>query len=698
MTMSTIESLLKNDNRVTVEVASGDALDVRRFAIRERMSELFTVTVTAVSNILDVKFDEVIGKEASFTLRTDWTTRVYRGVASAMRLVRVDDEGLATYQLELRPRAWLMGHRTNFRIFQYMSELAIVSQLLGEWGVPFSARVDGGAHKGRKFRVQYGESDLVFVQRMLEDAGISYSFELGEATTMVLDDAPEAREAAHAGVRFFDEPQVVDVPFVTKLAVGQRVRPGAAAIGDLDYRRPSASQPRLASSRGLAVETSLEQFDHEPGAFLYEGGGGGATPTADDRGTARTDEGAGSRKVENRLAGHRQRARTLRFESNVLDLAPGSTLGVVGHPHRLLAGGVLVTESSIEGAHSDAWRVRVEAVPTSAPFRPEPVTPKPRIPGLESATVVGPGGEEIHTDEYGRARVQFHWDREGKSDESSSCWLPSSQPWAGSGFGSISLARIGQEVLVQFLNGDPDRPVIIGRVFTKTNPPPDKLPDFKEVTGFMSESTPRMVMGGADGPPAGGADSLLGGGTPMDSGGIDKIVGDKSSPFQAHSPTGANHNWQGSGLKFQDMYGSGTIYLQAQKDFNLLVNNCWRTNVRNNRGTLIGTDDQLKVGNRSSTIVKGNQSIEVKQNQKLKVTKRRGEEIDETLGLEVGADGFHVRSKDETITLRAKYHDLMIQAKTKITLKVGASSIVMTEDRIVIQSAQTVLQRGEGGG
>ncbi len=555
-------------------VASGDTLDVRNFTVRQRMNELDRIDLRVASENTSVALSDLIGKEASFHLDAVGWSRSYTGVCIEMEQVRAEADNLATYTLAIAPKAWLLTQRKNFRIFQFMSELDIVKKVLGEWGITIEPRISR-QHVPRKYRVQYDESDWTFVSRMCEDAGIAFFFEPGDdGTKMILDDEPQSRDMGYPLITYDDDAGSRDKDFVTRVSIVQAVRPGAMRIGDLDYRKPSTNQPALSATGGLPQEARLEQFDYEPGAFLYQGAGGGNTPAADDRGASRTDIAAGAVKTDGRLLARRQGEKVVRFESDVLGLAPGSIMSISGHPHRVLRSGssLLVKATVLAGNWDTAWRVGVEAVSAGVPYRPAQVTPRPRIRGIESATVVGPAGEEIHTDEYGRVRVHFHWDRESQRNEASSCWIPTGEPWAGSAFGGINLPRIGQEVMVEFLGGDPDRPVVIGRVYTETNPPPDKLPEYKEVSGLFSESTPRMVMGAADAGGVSGGDSLLGGGTPMSSSEMNSTV-TQSGPFQAASPTGINHSWQGSGIKMQDNYGREIFYLQAQKDLNLVVNN-----------------------------------------------------------------------------------------------------------------------------
>ena len=219
-------------------------------------------------------------------------------------------------------------------------------------------------------------------------------------------------------------------------------------------------------------------------------------------------------------------------------------------------------EVAIHGTDDGEWSLSAEAVSADQPYHPPVTTAKPRVQGVESATVVGPPGEEIHTDEFGRVRVQFHWDREGRYDDNSSCWIPVSQPWGGAGYGGMNLPRIGQEVLVDFLGGDPDRPVIVGRVFTNLQKVPWKLPDNKTQSGLRSNST--------------GA-----------SGGYNEMM-------------------------FEDALGKELVRFQAERDYNKLVKNDENTTVGNDRTKEIKRNENVTIGNDRSKTVKANFSCVVK--------------------------------------------------------------------------------------
>ncbi|MEO7327834.1 MAG: type VI secretion system tip protein TssI/VgrG [Minicystis sp.] len=248
-------------------------------------------------------------------------------------------------------------------------------------------------------------------------------------------------------------------------AVGQ-------AIGDLAGKLAGELLGRLASSLGIVEAVS--------------------GLSGDDRGMARSSERAGFSRAQKQLESARTGRRVVTFETNLLDLAPGTVIVMGGHPRKDLGPDrpLLVTSLSIEGTHDGSWVTSVAAAFADLPYRPAMKTARPIVQGLQSAVVTGPAGQEIHTDEGGRVRVQFHWDREGQRDDQSSCWMRVSQGWAGSSYGMITLPRVGHEVLVAFLEGDPDHPVIVGRLYNSTARPPYPLPENKTRSGWRSASSP----------------------------------------------------------------------------------------------------------------------------------------------------------------------------------------------------------------
>ena len=591
---------------LSVTVASGDSLDVREFHVHQALSALFDVTLTVVSENPDIDFESVAGKEASFTLHLlpspqnpAAAPRTWTGLAAELHQIRVQPHGLSTYLLRIVPTLWLTTQRRNHRIFQMKTELDIAVQLLTEWGIEHELKISG-KYKTRKYRVQYGESDYVFFSRMLEDAGITFYFDDGK---LVLSDAPQTNDLRAPPIAFRDEPtDAFDREHVTAVRIGRRVRPGKYTMRDVDYRRPATYQLMSSAAEPAGVEEKLERFHYTPGAFLFDSDKGEATPFADDRGRHRTDEGEAQKLAKKRLAARRVDALTSAFATNVLDLAPGVVMSVLDHPHRALADGKrqLVTASQIDGTHDAEWSHHVEVRSAADPYYPELVTPKPKVHGAETAVVVGPAGEEIHTDEFGRARVQFHWDREGKMDEASSCWIPVSQPWGGAGYGGSNLPRIGQEVLIDFLGGDPDRPMIVGRVYTNLQKTPYSLPGNKTQSGWKTNSSPT-------------------------SGGYNEIM-------------------------FEDSAGNELVRMQAEKDLHKLVKNDQQTQVGNDRSTAIGNDESLVVGNDAAKQVVNNLSEVVGMNRSRQVGANETVQIGEKIEIVCGKSGFSM-DKDGNIVL-----------------------------------------------
>lgn len=490
-------------SKLRVDVASGDTFDVREFNIHQVINGLFSVTLIARCDNAVVDFTEIIGASATFTLEpaeeSDKPVQSWTGVCNEIEQIAAEEDGLSTYHLSIVPSLWLLSQKRDYRIFQQMTEPQIVLKILAEWGIEPTLELDARAYKERKYRVQYGESDFAFVSRLLEDAGISYFFrDQGGQTVLVLSDAPQ-RVPSSATIPFCDDVSAMppNQDYATRVQVKQRLRPGKYTICDHDYRRstPQCDLTQTSEDHEIDVEARFERRQYRPGIMLYRSPELNDTEVADSDGRTRADQSEGAALARRRLEAKRAKAKTVTLETNVYPLRPGSTFAIEHHPRPDIEGTkLLVVSAACHGTFNSDWTVDVEAVDAAAAFRPALSTPKPEALGVESATVVGPKGEEIYCDEFGRVKVHFHWDRESEMDERSSCWIHVNQAWGGAGFGGVHLPRVGQEVLVGFLCGDPDRPVIVGRVYTQTQQVPYKLPENKTQSGIRSQST-----GGGDG-------------------------------------------------------------------------------------------------------------------------------------------------------------------------------------------------------
>lgn len=551
--------------RLELAVGSGDALDVREFSVHERLSTLFTIHLVATSENPDISFDAVVGQPARFVLRSGLHTRTWTGLCNHLRQIRVEPSGVSTYELTLVPTLWLLTQRRNYRMFQQIAEPDIVTKLLSEWSIEPEVKLTE-TYKARKYRVQYGETDYDFICRMLEDAGITFYFqEVDGETKLTLSDGPQWNDPRASKIAFRDDPSTAaGHEYVTAVHIGQRVRPGRYTMRDHDYRRPpSYKLMTSAESPNGGIEAKLERYHYVPGAFLFRSDKGEDSPVADDKGKARADMGEGEILARKRLEAKRATAKVCSFETNAHDLAPGVVMSMLDHPKSDLGPDrkLLILESRLSGTHDGEWVHRCEAVSAEVPYRPPLSTPKPKVNGVESATVVGPPGEEIHCDEFGRVRVHFHWDRESKMDDNSSCWIHVSQPWAGAGYGGTNLPRVGQEVLVDFLGGDPDRPIIVGRVYTNLQKVPYALPANKTQSGWRSNST---------------------GGT----GGYNELM-------------------------FEDAAGQELFRMQAERDLQKLVKNDETVTVGRDRTKLVRQNDDFTVGSCRVKRVVENESITV---------------------------------------------------------------------------------------
>lgn len=641
-------------HRIEVTVASGDPLDVRHFHVSERMNALFEIELVAVSDNADIDLDAVAGQPMTFTLRQGVdrrATRTWSGICSHIEQIAAEEIGVSTYKLVLVPALWLLTQRRNHRMFQLQSELDIVRALLAEWNIPTSERISGTYGK-RKYRVQYGESDFAFLCRMLEDAGISFYFQTHDGETrLVLDDAPQTNARRNPPIAFRDNPTDADREHVTKMRVLRKIRPGKYTVRDHDYRRLPEYELRSSAQTQEPLEGQLERYHYVPGAFLYESDKGQPTPVADDRGRYRTDEKEAAALAQRRLAAVRADARTIGFDTNTLDLAPGVVVSFLDHPKSELSPdkAFLVTSAILRGDRQGEWSCACEAVSAELAYRPPLVTPKPKTNGVESATVVGPPGEEIHTDEFGRVRVHFHWDRDSRMNEQSSCWIHVSQPWAGAGFGATNLPRVGQEVLVDFLGGDPDRPIIVGRVYTALQKTPYKLPDNKTQSGWKSRSSP-------------------GGG-------------------------GDNYNE----IMFEDKKGQELFRMQAERDLDKLVKNDEFVRIGHDRTKQVGHDDALTVGNdrtrqvgHDETVSIGNDRTRlVGNNESVTIGNSRTKSVGVNESLFVGVDQSEQIGANRTVQVGAN-HTETIGANMSLSVGMAKTETVALASTETVGAAKTL--------
>lgn len=456
---------------IEVAVDSGEGFSVVQFSVEEGLSSLFEVVLLVRSPDEGIDPEGIVGKPAALRIAAG---RAWTGVARELELIQVEETGLSTYRLVIVPSLWLLSQRRRSRMFQDRSAVEIAEEVLAEWRIVPVLRLGKAEYPRLDVRTQYDESDYAFLGRVLTEAGIAFWFtDAGDGgeTRLVLGDGAHRAEAGPP-VPFVDSPNPeARLPFVTRVRIVERVQPARFTLRDFDLRRPDYP---LFAEAAAGEDARLEHARFEQGSFVTGGDADGA-------------QGARRAAVE---AAARQVTRTaILFDTNVLRLAPGDVLSIESHPSPLLGPGerLLVIAAQADGAPEGEWSLSITAVPASRPYRSflEPAA-RPRARGVQSAIVVGPPGEEIHTDALGRVQVRFPWDREAQPSR----WIRVSQIMAGPGYGTSLIPRVGHEVLVAFLGGDPDRPVVVGSLHNGAAQPPYPLPAGKGRSVWRSATTP----------------------------------------------------------------------------------------------------------------------------------------------------------------------------------------------------------------
>lgn len=472
--------LTQTERLIAIETPLGDdALLLRAFQGQEAISRLFAFELDLVSEQPSINYDSIVGQ--SVTVRVDLadgsSSRYWNGYVS--RFVQAGrDANVTIYHATMVPWLWFLDQTSDCRIFQNKTAPDIIKQIFQEYGYRDFTLSLYGSFVTRDYCVQYRESDFNFVSRLMEEEGIFYFFEHENGKhTLVLGNDPAVHKPCpnQASARYEGTAGGWrDNDVVLQWLQEQEVRPGTFTSTDYNFQTPTANMLSSVNSKD-----KWEIYDF-PGEY-----------------SKRAD---GDKLVKVRLQEQQMPKCTARGTSDCRSFGVGYKFQLTDHYRDDLNQEYVLTALRHSAQHSmgltsstaDASPVyenSFECVPASTPIRPPRITPVPVVQGCQTAVVVGPSGEEIFTDNYGRVKVQFFWDREGKNNENSSCWVRVSYPTAGKVWGAIQIPRIGQEVIVDFIEGDPDRPIITGRVYNAAQMPPYDLPGKGMVSGFKSNST-----------------------------------------------------------------------------------------------------------------------------------------------------------------------------------------------------------------
>ena len=553
-----------------------EELLVTSFQGSEAVSELFRFEIDLASVEQELDLTAMIGEPGTLTISDPGGDRFVHGVIASAETAGFGSR-YARYRVTLVPQVWPLLLRRRSRIYEELSVPDIVRQVLDADGIPSDRyRINAaGTHAVREYCVQYRESDWDFGARLLEEEGFRFYFEHDDRSALlVIDDSAASYPPIEGdGTVNFHDPRlgVREEDLIWELTAARRMTIRSARLRDFDFKRPrNLPEAQSTCSEGAAqTEENAEEYDY-PGGFV---GGDMATAMS----LYRAGEHAAAGVV---VSG---RGDVARFRPGFRWTLDGHTRGDLNREYAVIrvthtASQEMAAQDEAEQEAPTVYENQFECIPADVSYRPPRRTPRPRVRGTQTAMVVGPQGEEIHTDVHGRIRVNFHWNRLDGHNDGSSCWIRVGQIWAGAGWGAVFIPRIGHEVVVSFLEGDPDRPLVIGSVYNGVNPPPYDLPGQKTKSTIKSESTP-------------------GGG-------------------------GFNE------LRFEDAKGSEEIWLHGQKDWNIQINNDKTGN--------IGHDESITVGRNRYLKVKKNETIEIDVDRDETIGANRTEKVgathDETIG------------------------------------------------------------------
>ncbi|EER9478958.1 type VI secretion system tip protein VgrG [Escherichia coli] len=575
----------------------------------ETVGELFTYSIKLktpdilnlgyVSPAANLQLKPMVGKDLCVNIELDGGGKRYiSGLVTAARVAGHQGRSVV-YELRLEPWLKILTHTSDYKAFQNKNVVEILDEVLDEYPWPVEKRLVEN-YPTRAWQVQYGETDFDFVQRLMQEWGIYWWFEHSENShTLVLADAINVHKACADSplVCYYQKGLKLDKEFIHTITANESLRSGQWVLNDFDFMKPRSL---LKSTVANPRETGLAEYEHYewPGDYFTKSEGEMLTRI---------------RMEEQRSPGSR-----VQGSGNIRTLMTGFTFTLENYPTAEVNREYLLVQTTLfiqdNAQHSGqeqhfSYSTSFELHPTSEVYRPQRTLSKPHTKGPQSAIVTGPAGQEIWTDKYGRVKVQFGWDRYGKNDENSSCWVRVSYPWAGKGFGGIQIPRIGQEVLVDFKNGDPDLPIIVGRTYNQDTMPPWGLPGAATQSGFYSHT--------------------IGGG-----------------------PTNAN------ALRFEDKPGGEEVWLHAEKDQRIEVNNNESHWVGNNRlkvidkteTAIIGEERSLTVQMDDTSLAGQNKTIQAVQNLRLAA----GDSIILSCGntiLQMTSDGiFNITCKNFNIT------------------------------------------------
>jgi type VI secretion system secreted protein VgrG len=614
-----------------------DELLLTAFEGTEYISDLFEFQVDVLSSNHGVKPEQLVGKTVTVTIQNK-QNRTFNGYISRFTYGEIKADNLRKYHLTMVPWLWFLSKTNNHRIFQNKSTKDIVSQVFKDLGFnDFDFKATGNPQP-REYCVQHNESDLNFVSRLLEEDGIAYFFtQDGDKHTLVLVDEQNAyQECSETNLQYSkgNQPNTQ----ITHWEHVYEFRKGRWSLGDYDFNQPKKSQFQTTGSTSkFANANEYEHYEYSP----YH------------------DFAVRKELSKKRIEAEESPMDVVEASSDCSSFYAGGKFKLEKHAVADEQGTYIITairhratDSSYLAGHESQseYSNDFSCIPDSVHYRPALRHQKPIMRGPQSALVVGPAGEEIYIDELGRIKVKFYWDRNKECNENNTCYLRVMQPWAGSGWGTSFIPRIGMEVVVNFFEGDPDRPVVSGSLYNGDNAPPF---DSKTHSGIRTRSTKKG--------------------------------------------TASNCNE----LRFDDLKGAEQIYVHAEMNMDTEVEHDETLSVDNDRTKTIGHDETSSIGNDRSKSVGNDQTETVGNNKSITVSNNHSESISKNKTLDVGGNHHESIGKDMSISIGSNLSEdagkkVTISAGDQITLKTGSASITMKSNGDITIKGNNINLKGSG--
>ena len=616
--------------QITTPLAE-DVLLFQRLHVYEELSRPFEHQLTLLSAQKDINLDDVLGKPVSVQLGIPkGKFRYFSGYVS-----RFAQSGMVgryyRYTATSRPWLWFLSRTADCRIFQEMTVPDIIKQVFADHPTAdFELKLSASYHKWN-YCVQYRETDFNFVSRLMEQEGIYYYFRHDKGRhTMVLVDSTSAHSPyGDYGTIPYVVPERVrrtDQEYIDSWEISREIQPGVYAQDDFDFERPSAVLLTKKNVSRKHNEADYEIYDF-PGEYLQKADG-------DHYAAVRMDELSTQFEIANAA-------------TNARGLCVGATFTLSdqtrddqNREYLVLGANYDLEFSAYEGLsdpNPGTYQCSFRAMTTQQQFRPARTTPKPHVTGPQTAVVVGPAGDEIYTDKYGRVKVQFPWDRYGKKNENSSCWMRVSHPWAGKNWGMIAIPRIGQEVIVDFLEGDPDEPIITGRVYNAEQMPPYALPANMTQTGTKTRST------------------------------------------KGGDPSNFNE------IRFEDKKGSEQLFIHAEKNQDI--------EVENDETHWVGHDRKKTIDHDETSAIKHDRSESVGNNESISIGVNRTEDVGSNEAISIGKNRTESVGKNESITI-GESQSLSVGKNQTLAVGGDRSADVSKNETLSIGKDQTITVSG----